>query len=138
MCLGVPGKVIDVMESPVGMPMGRVSFGGITKEVCLAYIPDAEVGEYVVVHVGFAISRIDEEEAKEVFRFLERMDELDEIRIPQPGDSDPGLPPRFPGSEPAGVSGPPGAPPELVVGTGEGPLTDREIPHEPDVGEADA
>lgn len=86
MCLGVPGKVMEVQESPVGISMGKVSFGGVVKEVCLAYVPDVEPGEYVVVHVGFAISRIDEEEAREVFRFLESMDELDEIRIPQPGE----------------------------------------------------
>lgn len=66
------------------MRMGRVSFAGITKEVCLGYTPEAEVGDYVVVHVGFAISRIDEEEAAEVFRFLEEMDELGELDIPQP------------------------------------------------------
>lgn len=98
MCLGVPGKVLEVQESPVGIPMGRVSFGGVVKEVCFAYVPDVEPGEYVVVHVGFAISRIDEEEAAEVFRFLEQMDDLDEIHIPQPGDADPNLPPRFGGT----------------------------------------
>ncbi len=103
MCLGVPGKVVDVQPSPIGVPMGKVSFGGVVKEVCLAYVPDVEPGEYVVVHVGFAISRIDEEEADEVFRFLESMDELDEIHVPQPGESDPSLPDRFgaPGGAPA-------------------------------------
>jgi hydrogenase expression/formation protein HypC len=85
MCLGVPGKVIEVHENAVGMTMGRVSFSGITKEVCLAYVPDVEIGEWVVVHVGFAISRIDEDEAKRVFDFLDEMNELDELRIPQPG-----------------------------------------------------
>lgn len=84
MCLGVPGRIVDVQESPLGMPMGRVSFSGITKEVCLAYTPDVQPGEWVVVHVGFAISRIDEEEAARVFQFLEEMNELDEIHIPQP------------------------------------------------------
>ena len=84
MCLGVPGQVIEIQPDPSGMTMGRVSFGGITKEVCLAYTPEAEVGDYVVVHVGFAISRIDEEEAHKVFRFLEEMDELGELEIPQP------------------------------------------------------
>jgi len=64
--------------------MGKVSFGGITKDVCLAYTPEAEVGDYVVVHVGFAISRIDEAEAQQVFRYLEEMDELGELDIPQP------------------------------------------------------
>ena len=86
MCLGVPGKVIEIQPDPVGMTMGKVSFGGITKEVCLAYTPEAEVGDYVVVHVGFAISRIDEEEAHQVFEYLKEMDELGELDIPQPGD----------------------------------------------------
>lgn len=87
MCLGVPGRVLEVRESDLGISMGTVSFGGVVKEVCLAYVPDVEPGEYVVVHVGFAISRIDEEEAREVFRFLESMEELDEIHIPQPGET---------------------------------------------------
>lgn len=84
MCLGVPGKVISIEPSPTGMTMGRVNFSGITKEVCLAYVPEVRVGDYVVVHVGFAISTVDEEEAQEVFRFLEQMDELGELEIPQP------------------------------------------------------
>lgn len=84
MCLGVPGKVIHIDENPQGMTMGKVSFAGITKDVCLAYLPDVQVGDYVVVHVGFAISRIDEEEAMEVFQLLEQMGELDELEIPQP------------------------------------------------------
>lgn len=109
MCLGVPGKVVSVEPSPIGVPMGKVSFGGVVKEVCLAYVPDVEPDEYVVVHVGFAISRIDEEEADEVFRFLESMDELDEIHIPQPGDADPSLPDRF------GAPGGPG--PDATSGT---------------------
>lgn len=86
MCLGVPGKVVEVHESPVGMTMGRVSFGGIEKEVCLAYLSDVRPEEWVVVHVGFAISRIDEAEAARVFEYLEEMNELDEIHIPQPED----------------------------------------------------
>jgi hydrogenase expression/formation protein HypC len=76
MCLGVPGKVIAIRQDPLGMNMGKVSFGGITKEVCLAYTPEAEVGDYVVVHVGFAISRIDESEARRVFEQLEELGEL--------------------------------------------------------------
>ncbi|MDH3253670.1 MAG: HypC/HybG/HupF family hydrogenase formation chaperone [Acidobacteriota bacterium] len=86
MCLGVPGKVIEIQENPVGMTMGRVSFGGIVKEVCLAYTPGVDVGDYVVVHVGFAISTIDEDEANKVFEFLREMDELGELDVPQPGD----------------------------------------------------
>lgn len=84
MCLGVPGKIIAIEDNPLGMTMGKVSFSGIVKEVCLAYTPDAQVGDYVVVHVGFAISKVDEEEAMEVFRYLEEMEELAELQIPQP------------------------------------------------------
>lgn len=89
MCLGVPGKVVAIEEDPLGMTMGRVSFSGITKEVCLAYTPDAEVGDYVVVHVGFAISKIDEEEARQVFAFLEEMGELEELDVSQPSSETP-------------------------------------------------
>lgn len=84
MCLGVPGKVIRVEENPLGMTMGQVSFGGITKDVCLAYVPDVKVGDYVVVHVGFAISKVGEQEARQVFEFLQEMEELGELDIPQP------------------------------------------------------
>ena len=71
MCLGVPGKVVRIEESPVGMTMGKVSFGGIVKDVCLAYTPQARPGDYVLVHVGFSISVLDEEEAAGTLRFLE-------------------------------------------------------------------
>ncbi len=84
MCLGVPGKVISIDERPDGMTMGRVSFSGVVKEVCLAYTPEVRLGDYVVVHVGFAISVVDEAEAQQVFAFLEEMEELDELAIPQP------------------------------------------------------
>jgi hydrogenase expression/formation protein HypC len=87
MCLGVPGKIIQLTEDPTGMTMGRVSFGGIVKDVCLAYTPAVEVGDYVVVHVGFAISTIDEEEAHKVFEYLREMGELEELDVPQPGAS---------------------------------------------------
>ncbi len=86
MCLGVPGQVLTIEEDPLGMNMGEVSFAGIKKKVCLAYTPEVEVGDYVVVHVGFAISKIDEEEAQRVFAFLEEMGELGELEIPQPGE----------------------------------------------------
>lgn len=84
MCLGIPGRVVSIEENPLGMTHGKVSFGGITKDVCLAYVPGVAVGDYVVVHVGFAISRIDEEEAATVFRWLESMRDIGELRIPQP------------------------------------------------------
>ncbi|MCJ2520859.1 MAG: HypC/HybG/HupF family hydrogenase formation chaperone [Candidatus Thermoplasmatota archaeon] len=67
MCLGVPGKVEEVYETE-SVKMGRVNFGGIRREVCLEYIPDISVGEYVIVHVGFAISKLDEEAAQELLK----------------------------------------------------------------------
>ena len=83
MCLGVPGKVVAIDEAGVGMTMGRVSFGGIVKEVCLAYTPKAQVGDYVLVHVGFAISVLDEEEAQGTLRFLETMGEMETFGTPR-------------------------------------------------------
>ncbi len=70
MCLAIPGKVVEIAEEN-GLRMGRVDFGGVVKRVCLDYVPDVEVGDYTIVHVGFALSRIDEAEAVrtlEVFR----------------------------------------------------------------------
>ena len=81
MCLAVPGKLISREESAVEMPTGKVSFGGITKDVCLAYVPDARIGDYVLVHVGFALQTIDEEHAMEVFKFLEEMGEVEELKV---------------------------------------------------------
>jgi len=80
MCLGIPGKIISIEDNPLGVRMGKVSFGGIVKEVCLAYTPEAEVGDYVVVHVGFAISRLDEEEAQQTLEMLAELEELAEER----------------------------------------------------------
>lgn len=82
MCLGIPGKVLRVDESPLGINMGLVSFGGIAKEICLAYTPEAKAGDYVLVHVGFALSRIDEEHAREVFEALKQMGELTDLDDP--------------------------------------------------------
>jgi hydrogenase expression/formation protein HypC len=84
MCLGIPGKVVSIEENPLGMTTGRVSFGGIVKSVCLAYVPDVRVGDYVVVHVGFAISKVDEKEAAETFRLLEELGETIDLAVPQP------------------------------------------------------
>ena len=78
MCLGVPGRVIEIMGEAGGVRMGKVDFGGIRKEVCLAYLPDVEVGDYAIVHVGFAITRLDEASALatlEAFRALGVLDE---------------------------------------------------------------
>jgi hydrogenase expression/formation protein HypC len=76
MCLGIPGKVTEIYRDH-GMLMGKVDFGGVKKQVCLEYLPHIVVGDYALVHVGFAISRIDEEEAKQVFALLKEMKELD-------------------------------------------------------------
>lgn len=72
MCLGIPGRVLEVYEQD-NLPMGKVDFNGIVKEACLAYTPEAEVGDYVLIHVGFAISRIDEQEAAEIFQYLDEI-----------------------------------------------------------------
>jgi len=69
MCLGVPGRIIDIYEV-AGLRMGRIDFGGVVKEACLAYVPEAAVGEYTLIHVGFAIGRIDEAEAQQSLEFL--------------------------------------------------------------------
>ena len=82
MCLGIPGKVVDTyMEDDV--LMGKVDFGGISRRVCLEHVPgSAKPSDYVLVHVGFALSRLDEEEAGRVFAFLEEMNQLDELSAP--------------------------------------------------------
>ena len=84
MCLAVPGKIesVETGEGPMNR-MGKVSFGGILKDVNLAYVPEAGIGDYVIVHVGFALNKIDEEEAKEVFRYLQEMELADEV-APEP------------------------------------------------------
>jgi hydrogenase expression/formation protein HypC len=74
MCLGIPGKLAKVYEQN-GLPMGKVEFGGILKEVCLVYTPEVKVGDYVLVHVGFAISQIDETEANETLALLTELAE---------------------------------------------------------------
>ena len=81
MCLGVPGKVLSIEPNSIGMTMGKVSFGGVAKEVCLAYVPEAQIGDYVIVHAGFALNKLDEEEAMEVFELLKQMGEIEEVTI---------------------------------------------------------
>ena len=76
MCLAVPGKIISIEGTDPVFRTGRVSFGGVLKRINLAYVPEARVGDHVLVHVGFAISIIDEEEAREVFEYLKQMNEL--------------------------------------------------------------
>ena len=77
MCLGIPGKIIEVYEAG-GLPMGKVDFGGVTKECCLAYVPEAIVGDYTIIHVGFALNVIDEAEALETLELLREIDAIGE------------------------------------------------------------
>lgn len=78
MCLAVPGKILSIEDADPLMRTGRVSFGGIVKVVNLAYTPEAHVGDYVIVHVGFAISTVDAQEAKRVFAYLQELGGLEE------------------------------------------------------------
>lgn len=88
MCLAVPGRITTIYES-FGTRMAKLDFGGIQKEVCLAYLPDAEVGDYAIVHVGFAISRIDEVSAQETLRTFQELGLLEE----ELGEAPPSAPP---------------------------------------------
>jgi hydrogenase expression/formation protein HypC len=78
MCLAVPGKIISIEGTDPVFRCGKVNFGGIVKQINLAYVPEAGIGDYVLVHVGFAISTIDEVEAQKVFEYLQQMGELAE------------------------------------------------------------
>ena len=77
MCLAIPGKVVEITTDGL-IRMGRVSFGGVVKNVCLDYVPEVEVGDYTIVHVGFALSKIDEETAEQTLKDFREMGVLDE------------------------------------------------------------
>jgi hydrogenase expression/formation protein HypC len=77
MCLGIPGKIIEIYETD-GVRMGKVDFGGLVKEVCLAYVPEVVVGDYTIVHVGFAITQLDEQSAQESLALVQQIRSLDE------------------------------------------------------------
>jgi hydrogenase expression/formation protein HypC len=83
MCLGVPGKIVEIYDSG-GLRMGKVDFGGVQREACLEYVPEAEVGDYTVIHVGFAISRLSEEEAMASLEILNELVDLTEELGPEP------------------------------------------------------
>jgi hydrogenase expression/formation protein HypC len=85
-CLGVPGKIIDIYESG-GLRMGKVSFGGVIKEVCLAYVPEASVGDYTVIHVGFALTILNEAEALQTLNLLQQLGGVEEEIGPVPGST---------------------------------------------------
>ncbi len=83
MCLAIPGKLIEVSQDSQGIKMGKANFGGIVKQICLEYTPEANPGDYVLVHVGFALGKVDEEEAARTYKLLEEMDQLAELEIPE-------------------------------------------------------
>jgi hydrogenase expression/formation protein HypC len=76
MCLGIPGRVIAIEDDE--LRMGRVEFGGVVKEACLAYVPEAHAGDYVIVHAGFAISRVDEAQARQIFAYVAQIENRDD------------------------------------------------------------
>jgi len=87
MCLGVPGKIIERYETN-GLPMGKIDFGGVIREACLSYVPEAQVGDYTIIHVGFALNCISEEEAQETLSLLKEIAEFnDEIGLSADGNS---------------------------------------------------
>jgi hydrogenase expression/formation protein HypC len=98
MCLAIPGKLIEINPDAEGVLMGRANFGGIVKQVCLEYTPEVAIGDYVLVHVGFALSKVDEEEAARTYKALEELQQLGELDVPDVDDpeADP-----FPESPPA-------------------------------------
>lgn len=83
MCLAVPGKIVETYQAD-GLKMGKVDFGGVVRETCLEYVPQAEVGDYVVIHVGFAISMVSEEEAQATLETLREIMRLGEELGPEP------------------------------------------------------
>ncbi len=83
MCLAIPGKLIEIYREH-DVLMGKVDFGGVCKRVCMEHVPHALIGDYVLVHVGFALDTINEAEARRVFKFLEGMDQLEELEVDSP------------------------------------------------------
>lgn len=82
MCLAIPGKIIEIQPDATGVRMGKTNFGGIVKQVCLEYTPEVGIGDYVLVHVGFALSKVDEAEAARTYKALEDLKQLGELETP--------------------------------------------------------
>jgi hydrogenase expression/formation protein HypC len=80
MCLAIPGKVLSINGDDSLTRMGRIDFSGVVKQASLAYVPEVKIGDYVIVHVGFALSCVDEDEARKVFEYLEQIGELGELK----------------------------------------------------------
>jgi hydrogenase expression/formation protein HypC len=87
MCLAIPGKLIEIAPDANGVRMGKANFGGIVKQVCLEYTPEVETGDYVLVHVGFALSKVNEEEAARTYQLLDEMKQLGELDTPELDDN---------------------------------------------------
>jgi hydrogenase expression/formation protein HypC len=87
MCLAIPGKLLEISQDAQGVRMGKANFGGIIKQVCLEYTPEVNAGDYVLVHVGFALGKVDEAEAERTYRALAELDQLGELEIPEFGTS---------------------------------------------------
>ncbi len=77
MCLGVPGKITEIYQEN-GLRMGKIDFGGVTRDACLAYVPEAQIGDYTVIHVGFAISQLSEEEAQQTLALIREIADIEE------------------------------------------------------------
>ncbi len=87
MCLGVPGKITEIYDAG-GLKMGKVDFGGVTREACLEYVPEVQVGDYTIIHVGFAISQLSEEDAMETLKLLNEIADIEEELGAEPGELD--------------------------------------------------
>src|SRR5437660_6781940 len=84
MCLAIPGKVLEIHTDAHGVRMGKTNFGGIIKQVCLEYTPEVDLGDYVLVHVGFALGKVDEAEARRTYELLAELKQLGELDPPEP------------------------------------------------------
>lgn len=82
MCLAIPGKVLEIQQDAAGVRMGRTDFAGVIKQVCLEYTPEVQSGDYVLVHVGFALGKVDEAEARRTYQALEELNQLTELETP--------------------------------------------------------
>lgn len=89
MCLAIPGKVLEIQQNAEGVRMGRANFGGVVKQVCLEYTPEVQCGDYVLVHVGFALGTVDQAEAERTYQALEAMKQLSELETPEFDSGDP-------------------------------------------------
>lgn len=120
MCLGIPGEILETHAGDFGLRMGTVRFGGAEREVCLEYVPDVQVGDYVIVHVGVAISKVSEEEAQEVFGYLQEIQALAELEDTQ-GPGAVRQANRAPTGADAGATSPPAVPGAAAPPGGAGP-----------------